>query len=255
MDGSKQQWNAAEYAREGRFVADLAGSLVDMLDAQPGEHILDLGCGDGVLTQRIAQTGAQLVGVDSSPAMAEAAKTLGLDARLFSIEALPFKEEFDAVFSNAALHWVRDQDAALAGVARALKPGGRFVAEMGGHGNIAALRVALCAALQQAGHGALALQEQGENHFPTSQAYRARLEVHGFVVQSIELRPRPTPLGPGGARGWYEVFRTGVLHTLPQADREIVLRHAEALLAPVLCDAAGQWVADYVRLRFLAKKL
>src|ERR1700760_2953690 len=141
----QQTWDASLYAGNGRFVALLAESLVEALDPRPGERILDLGCGDGFLTQRIAQSGAVVVGVDSSPHMAAAAPERGHDARCISGEALTFDGEFDAVFSNAALHWMEDHDAMKQGVYRSLKPGGRFVAECGGQGNIAAIRVALLA--------------------------------------------------------------------------------------------------------------
>ena len=123
----QQTWDASLYAGNGRFVALLAETLVELLNPQPGERILDLGCGDGFLTRRIAESGATMVGVDSSPQMVAAAKQHGADARLASGESLPFDQEFDAVFSNAALHWMTDQDAVLRGVYRALKPGGRFV--------------------------------------------------------------------------------------------------------------------------------
>jgi len=115
---------------------------VELLDIQPGEHVLDLGCGDGVLTEKLAAKGAVVTGVDASPSMIEAANARGLHARVVSAEQLDFYQEFDAVFSNAALHWMRDQDAVITGVRRALKPGGRFVAEMGGHGCIASIQVA-----------------------------------------------------------------------------------------------------------------
>ena len=147
----QQPWSASNYAEHGRFVADLAGGVFELLNPQRGERILDLGCGDGALTKKLVETGASVVGVDSSADMIAAAKSLGLDARLISAENLSFESEFDAVFSNAALHWMHDQNAVLAGVARALKPGGRFVAEMGGHGNIAAIEVALRAVFARNG--------------------------------------------------------------------------------------------------------
>ena len=135
-----QTWDPESYARHARFVSDLAGPVLALLDAQPGERILDLGCGDGALTKKLAELGCDVIGVDAGPDMIRAARELGLDARVVDGHELSFEREFDAVFSNAALHWMkRDPDAVVAGVARALKPGGRFVGEFGGHGNVAAI--------------------------------------------------------------------------------------------------------------------
>jgi trans-aconitate methyltransferase len=255
-NGVVQQWSAADYAREGRFVADMAGAVVELLAAAPGERVLDLGCGDGALTERLAAMGVDVLGVDSAPDMVRAAQARGVQAQEVSAERLPFAGEFDAVFSNAALHWVRDQDAMLAGVARALKPGGRFVAEMGGQGNIAALRVALRAALTLAGRAELIEHEGGENYFPSPAAYKARLERHGFTVEQIGLFPRPTPLAKGGVKGWFRTFRTGVLSALSAEEQETVLETTERFLLPVLAEARWDgsvaWIADYVRLRFRA---
>lgn len=243
-----QTWNAAQYARNGRFVADLAGGALGLLNAQPGEHILDLGCGDGALTTKIAATGAKVTGVDSSPGMIAAAQARGIDARLLNGETLGFDHEFDAVFSNAALHWIRDQDAVLASVHRALKTDGRFVAEMGGHGNIAAIQVALSAVFAKYGIDAA---QAGQNYFPTSASYESRLRRHGFDVDYIELIPRPTPLPETGMRGWLETFRRGLFEQLPEPERAAALEETIRLLEPFLCDDSGQWTADYVRLRFL----
>jgi len=247
-----QNWDAAQYAQQGRFVADLAGGVFDLLAPKSGERILDLGCGDGALTAKIAAAGAEVVGVDSSPSMVEAARALGLDARVVNAESLTFDAEFDAVFSNAALHWVRDQSAMLAGVHRALKPCGRFVAEMGGQGNIAAIRVALAAVLRQWGLDAYTLEN---NFFPGDKEYRARLESAGFAVDQIALIPRPTPLPESGMRGWLETFRRGLLEKLPEEHREAAIDETVALLKPVLHAEEGGWTADYVRLRFHARKL
>jgi SAM-dependent methyltransferase len=181
--------------------------------------------------------------------MVEAARALGLDARVASGESLPFQSEFDAVFSNAALHWMRDHAAVLGGVHRALKPGGRFVAEMGGHGNIAAIQVALAAVLKQWGIDAHSL---GTNFFPTVNDYRVRLEAAGFSVEEIILIPRPTPLPESGMRGWLETFRRGLLDQLPEERREQAIEETVELLRPVLYTKEGGWVADYVRLRFRA---
>jgi trans-aconitate methyltransferase len=243
-----QAWDAAAYAATGRFVADLAGGVVDLLAPQPGEAILDLGCGDGALTERIAATSAIVTGVDSSPSMLAAARARGLNVVPCSGDALPFDREFDAVFSNAALHWMPNAAAVLAGVHRALKPGGRFVAEMGGHGNIAAIRVAVQAVL--APHN-IDAETVAVSLYPSPAHYRRLLESAGFTVRSIDLIPRPTPL-PAGMEAWLNTFRNGVLDLLPPADRARAVADILALLQPVLRDADGNWTADYVRLRFFA---
>jgi trans-aconitate methyltransferase len=246
-----QNWDPQAYGREGAFVHRLAGGVVEWLDAKPGERILDLGCGDGQLTARLAAAGARVTGVDSSASMAEAAKSRGIDAVHGSAEHLPFTDaEFDAVFSNAALHWVRGQAQMTSEVRRVLKREGRFVAEMGGQGNIAAIRVALMAVLARHGY---ADREDGVNYYPTPSTYRGRLERHGFSVERIELIPRPTPLGEGGMVGWLNTFRPGVLDGLPAELRETVVNETCALLEPALKDEDGNWVADYVRLRFIAR--
>ena len=229
----------------------LAGGVVEWLAPRAGERILDLGCGDGQLTARLATSGATVTGIDASTEMVAAARGRGIDSVEASAECLPFPDaSFDAVFSNAALHWVRGQDAMMAEVHRVLRPGGRFVAEMGGHGNIAAIRVALMAVLARHGH---ADAEDGVNYYPTPEGYRRRLERHGFAVERIELIPRPTLLGEGGMAAWLRIFRRGVLESLPQTLRETVVEETCALLEPTLRDEDGNWSADYVRLRFLAR--
>ncbi|HTZ60560.1 MAG TPA: methyltransferase domain-containing protein [Acidobacteriaceae bacterium] len=246
----QQTWDVSRYSGNGRFVALLAEPLVESLNPQAGERILDLGCGDGFLTLRIAESGAKLVGVDSSPHMIAAARERGVDAHCISGETLPFEQEFHAVLSNAALHWMSDQDAVLEGVYRALKPGGRFVAEFGGQGNIAAIRVALMAVLGARG---IPREKIENNSFFSPGDYRARLEFHGFQVEDIALIPRPTPL-PSGMAAWLETFRSSVLELLPPAERQVAVDEIVGLLKPVLCDRQGHWTADYVRLRFLARK-
>jgi SAM-dependent methyltransferase len=245
-----QTWDAKDYGENAGFVHGLAGGVLEWLDAKAAEHILDLGCGDGQLTKRLGTTGASVVGVDASPEMVAAARERGVAADVGDAEALPYaRNTFDAVFSNAALHWVRDQDAMMAEVRRVLKPGGRFVAEMGGHGNIAAIRVALMAVLVRHGLGD---REDGVNYYPTPEGYERRLEQHGFQVQRIALIPRPTPLAESGMAGWLRTFRRGVLDGLPEALRDTVVEETAALLEPALRDEDGNWTADYVRLRFVA---
>ena len=248
--GPSQHWDPDRYARNARFVADLGAPLLDLLDPQPGEAVLGLGCGDGALTERLVAAGARVVGVDASAEQVAAAQARGLDARQADGGALDFEAEFDAVFSNAALHWMLDPDAVIAGVARALKPGGRFIGEMGGEGNVSRIIAALSAALERRG-----LDSKAANrwYFPSPAAYRERLEAGGFEVSSIELIPRPTPL-PSEMAGWLETFAESYLKRVPAAEEPRLLAEVSEALRPELCDAEGRWSADYVRLRFAAKK-
>jgi trans-aconitate methyltransferase len=246
---SVQTWDPATYARNARFVSDLGSPVVELLAPQPGERILDLGCGDGALTRKLVDLGCEVVAVDSSAPQIEAARKLGLDARVMDAEALPFQEEFDAVFSNAVLHWIKRADPMIAAVYRSLKPGGRFVAECGGHGCVQ-IRTALVAALDRRGM-------EGEArvpwYFPTPGDYATRLERAGFRVDSIALIPRPTPL-PGDITGWLETFAQNFLQGLSGGEQAEYLREVRAALEPQLRDRTGTWVADYVRLRFAATK-
>ena len=244
-----QDWQAERYARNARFVADLGQPVVELLAPEPGERILDLGCGDGALTRKLAELGCDVVGVDAGPDMIRVARELGLDAHVVDGHELAFEREFDAVFSNAALHWMkRDPDAVVAGVARALKPGGRFVGEFGGRGNVAAIVTALLAVLARRDLDGMRAHPW---YFPTPAAYRKRLEAHGFRVESIDLIPRPTPL-PTGMSAWLDTFGEPMLKLLPESERPAVKEEAVELLAPALRDEAGNWTADYVRLRFRA---
>ena len=245
-----QTWDPEIYGKNGAFVHGLAGGVLEWLNPQPGESILDLGCGDGQLTSRLAATGATVRGFDASPQMAVAARSRGIEVDEGTAEQLPYPDQsFDAVFSNAALHWMRDQDGVLTQASRVLKRGGRFVAEMGGFGNIAAIRVAVAAALAHHGYDG---RNHDTNYYPTPGEYTSRLERCGFTVKQIALIPRPTRLPESGMAGWITTFRCGVLDSLPQALREAVVEESVKLLEPVLRDAEGNWTADYVRLRFIA---
>jgi len=245
-----QTWDPERYDRNARFVSDLGSPVVELLAPRPGERILDLGCGDGVLTERLVALGCDVVGVDASAPQIEATRGRGLDARVMSGEQLSFDQEFDAVFSNAAMHWMRDADAVIDGVWRALRAGGRFVAEFGGAGCVEIIRTALITALNRRGVEGAAADPW---YFPSDTAYRPRLERRGFVVRYIALIPRPTPL-PGDLIGWLETFAESFTSKLPQSERSAFLLEVQEAIRPKLCAADGSWTADYVRLRFAADK-
>jgi len=242
-----QTWSAAGYDTNARFVSEYGVEILNWLAPQPRERILDLGCGDGALSQKIVEAGADLVGADTSADLLRAARERGIDARHIDGEALPFEREFDAVFSNAALHWMRDADAVISGVQRALKPGGRFVAEFGGHRNVAACVTAMRAAADKFnGDAALA----GPWFFPTPEEYQARLEDAGFAVDRTALVARPTPL-PTGMEGWLMTFRPPFFAQFGEKQDEVIAWVTD-LLEPVLRASDGQWFADYMRLRVAA---
>ncbi len=245
---AKQRWDPARYRRNASFVAELGLPVVELLNPLPNERILDLGCGDGTLTAKLRDMGVEIVGVDNSPDQIDAARELGLDARVTNGESLEFDSEFDAVFSNAAMHWMADADAVVEGVWRALKPGGRFVAEMGGFGNVKRIGEALGITLGVYGIDGTSTCPW---YFPTVEEQRKRLEKQGFVVRNIMLFDRPTPL-PGNIGDWLETFAESYLGELPLALRQTVVAEVAKQLQPVLMDQSGTWIADYVRLRFFA---
>jgi trans-aconitate methyltransferase len=239
-----QTWSPDTYDEHARFVSDLAGEFLSWLAPRAGERILDLGCGDGVLTEQLQTMGCRVIGVDASAGMIAAARARGLDARLADAQELAFDGEFDAVFSNAALHWMTRPGKVLDGVSSALVPDGRFVAEFGGHGNVAAITTAMRAVAKiRGGDQELA----GPWFFPSVDDYRRLLQQKGFIVKRIGLFPRPTLLKTG-MKSWLKLFRKPFFEQFGEAMEEAI-GEAEALLKPSLCDAGCRWTADYVRLR------
>jgi SAM-dependent methyltransferase len=241
---STSKWDAADYARVGAFVAELGGAALDLLDPQPGERILDIGCGEGTLTRKIIERGATVLGVDASPEMVAAARAKGIDALLLPAEDMQFFAEFDAAFSNATLHWVLHKEQAARAIFRALKPGGRFAGEMGGEGNIARLQQMVDEEMILRGY---APPIEAHNWYPSPEEFAAVYEAAGFRQIDARLIERPTPLAHGVA-AWVMTFRKGWL------DRAGVPEGERTGLAANVAERFGSDVADYVRLRFIMRK-
>jgi trans-aconitate methyltransferase len=232
-------------------VPELGRAVVQWLAPRPGERILDLGCGDGTLTRELAASGAEVLGIDASASQIKAALALGLDARVGDAVTLPFENEFDAVFSNAALHWMKDTRAVLDGVARALRPGGRFVAEMGGEGNVNRIFHALLDALDARG---LDGQAASPWVFPDPETYENALEAAGLHVLRMETFERRTELDCA-MTDWLEIFAPAFAALLPETRRACFFNDVARRLEPDLFDRGrGLWWVDYVRLRFEAVK-
>ena len=245
----QQNWSATDYKTHAGFVPQYGLAVLDLLDPQPHETILDIGCGNGTLTEEIAKRCAQVIGVDSAPELLKAATSKGLHVYNMDAQKLEMYERFDAVFSNAAIHWMKDQNAVLKGARSVLKTGGRFVGELGGHGNIAAIQTALIASLEKEGIDG---EERNPWVFPSEKAFRELLESNGFEVISLALIPRPTPL-PTDIEGWLKTFANPFFDGLDGSTRSRVLANTVRLLKSCLCTEDGHWTADYVRLRFQAK--
>ena len=243
-------WKAEDYAFHARFVSDLSQEVIRDLSPQQGETILDLGCGDGVLSREIMRQGCNVIGVDSSPDFVSAAHSIGVDARLCDAQSIEFDGEFDAVFSNAALHWMKRQREVSFRVHRALKPGGRFVAEMGGQGNIATLSEAMHTALDEIG---IDFSQRNPWTFPDPGSHAKLLSEVGFEVRKCKLRDRTTPL-PTDIHGWLATFTRKLLSDLDAAAREAVTNRIAELCRPKLCGPDETWKVDYVRLNFVAIK-
>ena len=258
MVNAASRWSPADYARNAAFVPELGMPVVQLLDPQPGELILDVGCGDGALTARIVEAGARVIGLDSSPEMVEAARSRGIDAFLADAETLDLASQaerfgqFDAVFSNAALHWMLDADAVAGGIFAVLKDGGRFAGEMGGAGNLAVLRQGIRDELTQRGY---AVPAEDPAWYPAAEEFMRLYCVAGFTAVQAQRIERPTPL-PAGIAEWVKTFRSGWLDVamVPQWARDDLASAIEARLAPELRQPDGAWIADYVRLRFTMRK-
>jgi len=244
-----QRWSASDFAKNGRFIQDMAGPIFALLAPKPGERILDLGCGDGTLTAEIEAAGAEVLGLDISEELLAVARMKGLSVKKADAHALDYVQEFDTVFSNAALHWMQDPDRVIEGVARALRPGGRFVGELGGHGNVASVATALRAVVKARGGDPA---EAVRWYFPTIEEYGALLSSHGFAVREMALVPRATPL-KADMQGWLTTFCRFFFDQFEERERSQVLTDVLELLKPSLCDTQGRWTVNHIRLRFSAE--
>lgn len=241
-------WNAEQYEGRHSYVWQFGGSLVELLQPRSGERILDLGCGTGQLTAEIAASGAQVVGLDGSPEMLGQARQNYPNLKFVLADAASFRleESFDAVFSNAALHWVKNAEAAVQSIAAALRPGGRFIAEFGGKGNIAMILEALDAVF-----GAAA-KERCPWWFPGIGEYASLLEQHGLEVRQASLFNRPTPIeGERGMEDWIEMFCGTYFRDLDANGAKEKVRELAAHLRQELF-RDGVWTLDYRRLRVVA---
>lgn len=254
MPEAATTWNAELYQSSHAWVWNYGKGVLELLAPKAGERILDVGCGTGQLAAEIGQAGAEVVGVDRSPEMIAAAGSNfpGIAFLVADATKLPFEAEFDAVFSNAAMHWVRDQRAAIAGIARALKSGGRFVFEMGGRGNVQTVTAAIMQSLS-----AMHVSQPEQLfpwYFPSIGEYAGLLESSGLAVTFAALFDRPTPLegGEQGLAKWIEMFGGYATGSLPNQRAEFVRRVEELARAALFRD--GVWVADYKRLRMVAVK-
>jgi trans-aconitate methyltransferase len=241
-------WNPEAYGRDARFVSDLGAPLMEILEPQSGELILDLGCGDGALSEKIAARSG-LVGVDSSVPFLKSARARGLQVVQMDGQQLAFKRCFDAVFSNAALHWMKRPEKVLEGIAGCLKPCGRFVGEFGGKGNVETIRVVLHAGLRKRSIDPWRVDPW---YYPSPEEFSGLLERFGFSVTYIELIPRPTKL-PGDITQWLDLFAQPFTKSLADADRQSFIDEVCDALECKLRKSDGSWHADYVRLRFKAE--
>lgn len=230
----EKQWDAQQYEQRHHYVTDYGASLVGMLNPKPGERILDLGCGTGKLSHDIARSGAEVVGIDASPDMIAQARRNDPELQFLVADAREFRTErpFDAVFSNAALHWMKPPERVAETIAAALRPGGRFVMEMGGKGNTRSITT---------------LAPNHPWYYPSIGEYASLLEKYGIQTETAALFPRPTPVeGESGLRDWLRMFTSSFV----AEDR---IPEFEAALRPKLF-RDGVWYIDYVRLRVTARK-
>lgn len=248
---NEQKWNAEQYNENASFVSELGNSVLELLNPKSDEVILDVGCGDGTLTQQIANMSSEVIGIDSSESMVESTSGKGINCSLMSADAITFENKFDAVFTNAALHWVKDHNLVLKGVCKSLKAKGRFVGEFGGYGNIQTLVNAMKRVVE---NNPKMGTFSNPWYFPTVSEYSKLLTENDFYVEEIKLIPRPTQLKTG-VKEWLKIFGNYIISGIPAELEDPFLNKVECIVKDDLYSEKSGWLADYVRIRFKAQKI
>jgi 2-isopropylmalate synthase len=250
MQKESNNWNTNQYKNHASFVSDMAEDLVEVLNPKKDETILDLGCGDGTLALKIKQKCQNIIAVDLSNEMVEKTKSLGIEAYIMSATNLEFENKFDAVFSNAVLHWVKQSKLAVQNINKVLKQNGRFIAEFGGYKNINTIVQAIQEVFNQnKDYGVF----NNPWYFPTTQEYKNILEQNGFEVKSINLTTRPTSVDD--ISNWLNIFANGIISHLNKEQKESFLLEVKCILENKLYTKEQGWILDYVRIRVEAKKI
>ena len=240
-----QKWDPSSYAKDAAFVSMYGEELITLLAPIAGDKVMDLGCGDGFLAEKIAEMGCDVTGVDASEAQVGAAEKRGIKAVVGNGESLGFLDEFDSVLSNAALHWMRRPEEVIANVWQNLKPGGVFVGEMGAKGNVSAVVETLSALLERRGHNS---ELYNPWYFPTEEEYSELLVAQGFNINTTSTFSRPTKI-KSDLLSWLRIFAQSFVAPIEE-ERDSFYREAETALRPYLYSEKNGWIVDYVRLRF-----
>ncbi|HSZ32576.1 MAG TPA: methyltransferase domain-containing protein [Puia sp.] len=248
------KWNTELYDKKHDFVSKFGEGILSYLQPKAGETILDLGCGTGDLTQEIFQKGARVIGVDNSAEMIQVAKTKFPSIEFFQADAriMNFDTPFDAIFSNAVLHWIKEKDLVIRQMHLSLKENGRIVLEFGGKGNIQQMENAMRMVLKRNGY------DKNANidfwYFPSIGEYATELEKQNFRVIHAEHFDRNTPLkGDRGMKDWFKMFGINFLNDVPEDEIEYILDEVDDILRPTHY-RDGIWNADYKRIRIVAIK-
>lgn len=247
-------WNAKLYDHKHSFVSKYGNSLIELLAPKQGEKILDLGCGTGDLAQTLFENGVEIIGADKSENMVEQAiqKYPHLEFRVQDATELVYHSEFDAVFSNATLHWVQPASQALHGIYQCLKKGGRFVAEFGGKGNVQTITNEIIRQIKEAGFDFK--KEQFPWFYPSIAEYSTLMEEAGFRVVFAQHFDRPTQLdGAQGLKHWIDMFAIGLFGSIPERAKNEIITNVENNLKEVLYKDS-HWMADYKRIRVIGVK-